>query len=120
MVSMGFYKKPVTWQEKYRKRKRVGSIPIPISKKADRLKLDMTEIREQTNEDNSPSISELSVPSERYFNGIEKKISDTSKPQEDKKYQDEIAKQLEALIRGDTSIFSIYDPLKPPETNRAE
>jgi hypothetical protein len=46
MVSMGFYKKPVTWQEKYRKRKRVGSIPIPISKKADRLKLDMTEIRE--------------------------------------------------------------------------
>ena len=46
MESMGFNKKPVTWQEQYRKRKRVGSIPIPISKKADRLKLVMTEIRE--------------------------------------------------------------------------
>jgi hypothetical protein len=46
MESMGFYKKPMTWQEQYRKRKRVGSIPIPISKKPDRLKLDMTEIRE--------------------------------------------------------------------------
>ena len=46
MESMGFNKKPVTWQEQYRKRKRVGSVRIPISKKADRLKLDMTEIRE--------------------------------------------------------------------------
>ena len=43
---MGFDKKPVTWQEQYRKRIRVGSRPIPISKKVDRFKLDMTEIRE--------------------------------------------------------------------------
>ena len=86
MESMGFNKKPVTWQEQYRKRKRVGSVRIPISKKADRLKLDMTEIREQPNEDKSSSISELSAPSERYSNTIEEKISDTNKPQEDKKY----------------------------------
>jgi hypothetical protein len=46
MESMGFNKKPVTWQEQYRKRKRVGSRPIAITKKADRLKLVMTEIRE--------------------------------------------------------------------------
>jgi hypothetical protein len=46
MESMGFNKKPVTWQELYRKRIRVGSRPIPISKKANRLKLNMTEIRE--------------------------------------------------------------------------
>ncbi len=43
---MGFDKKPVTWQEQYIKRKRVGSRPIPISEKAGRLKLVMTEIRE--------------------------------------------------------------------------
>ena len=46
----------------------------------------MAEIREQPNEDKSSSISELSAPSERYSNTIEEKISDTNKPQEDKKY----------------------------------
>ena len=65
MESMGFNKKPVTWQEQYRKRIRVRSRPIPISKKANRLNLNMTEIREQPNEDKSSSVSELSAPSER-------------------------------------------------------
>ena len=86
MESMGFYKKPVAWQEQYRKRIRVGSRTIPISKKADRLKLNMTEIREQPNEDKSSSISELSAPSERQSSTIEERILDTNKPQEEKKY----------------------------------
>ncbi len=51
MESMGFYKKPVTWQEQYRKRKRYGSRPIPISKKVNRLNLNMTEIGEESKED---------------------------------------------------------------------
>ena len=120
MEQMGFNKKPVTWQEQYRKRKKVGSRPIAISKKADRLKLVMKEIREQPNEDKSSSKSELSASSEKQSSSNEERILDTNKPKEEKKYQDEIAKQLEALIRGDTSIFSIYDPLKRPETNLVE
>ena len=78
----------------------------------------MTEIKELKEEDKSSSSSEESVLSERirqieqeeinptiYYKEILKKID-----QEDKKYKDKIVNQLEALIRGDTSIFTIYKP----------
>jgi hypothetical protein len=53
MKNMGFYRKPETWQEKYKRRKRVGSRPVPISKKANRLNLNITEIVEESKEDKS-------------------------------------------------------------------
>ena len=35
-------------------------------------------------------------------------------------YRDEIGRQYQALVGGDTSIFSIYVPYKRPKTNRDE
>jgi hypothetical protein len=63
MEKMGFNKKSLTWQVKYKMRKRVGSRPVPISKKANRLYLNMSEIGEESKEDKSKSMIELSIQS---------------------------------------------------------
>ncbi len=65
----------------------------------------MSEIGEESKEDKSKSMIELSVQS------YKKSRND----QEEQKYQNKIRRQLEALRRGDKSIYTIY---KPPDDSK--
>ena len=72
----------------------------------------MKEIKEQLKEDKSLSFSKQIISSTRklepagYGNISKRKLKNDK---EEKKYQEKIVKQLETLIRGDNSIFTIYD-----------
>ena len=78
----------------------------------------MIKIVEESKEKNSSSISEESVQSEKISQidkkerspHINQKERTTRDDQENKKYKEKIVSQLEALTRGDISIFTIYKP----------
>ena len=115
MEAMDFDKKPETWQDQYKRRKRFKqTILVPV--KADIMKLNMTKIGEEPKEDKSSSISEKSFKNHRIPRFQQEEIN----PQIDQEeyYQDIIVNQFESLTKGDQSIFSIYKP--PDQSTIAE
>ncbi len=56
---MGFNLKLQKWQDQYKKRRRISQKNLKIINKTNRLKLNMTEIKEQQKENKSSNIKEL-------------------------------------------------------------